>query len=76
MASKKNIKKHAVTFNMNDPEQAAMYNYLAQFPNVSGKLKRLVWSDMNGIVSQKREEPIQESIVDEKIKVESIDSLL
>lgn len=73
--SHKNIKKHAVTFNMNDPEQAAMYNYLAQFPNVSGKIKRLVWSDMNGIVIEKQEGKKAEVIMNEKIEKEAIDSM-
>lgn len=42
----KNIGKHQVTFNLNDPEQKEAYDYLNSFPNVSGKIKRLVFQDM------------------------------
>lgn len=72
---KKNIAKHAVTFNMNDPEQKAMYNYIAQFPNVSGKLKRLIWSDMNGIVPVKQEPIQKETVIEKEIESVAIDNM-
>ena len=40
------MRKQSVTFNLNDPEQREAYEYLNSFPNVSGKIKRLVFQDM------------------------------
>lgn len=46
---KKYIKKHQVAFNMNDPDQKKMYDYLSAFTNVSAKLKGLILKDMDKI---------------------------
>lgn len=63
---KKNIKKHQVTFNMNDPDQKAMYDYVNKYPNVSAKYKRMILLEMQGTPLQMP--PKEEEVADTEDK--------
>lgn len=40
------IEKETVTFNVDDPDQKAMYEHVCKRTNKSAYLKRLIWQDM------------------------------
>lgn len=44
--SKKNIVRKAIVFNLDDPLQKKMYDYIQQYPNFSYYGKTLVMDDM------------------------------
>ena len=64
---KKHIKKHQVAFNMNDPDQKKMYDYLSAFTNVSAKLKGLILKDMD-----KTPSPIIAPVMTQEIPKETV----
>lgn len=47
----KEIKNMSVSFNLSDPFQRQMKEYVEQFPNFSGYMKRLIQRDMEGGVN-------------------------
>lgn len=47
----KDIKNMSVSFNLSDPFQRQMKEYVEQFPNFSGYMKRLIQRDMEGGVN-------------------------
>lgn len=44
----KEIKNMSVSFNLSDPFQKQMKEYVEQYPNFSGYIKRLIQRDMEG----------------------------
>jgi hypothetical protein len=49
----KNIVNKSVSFNISDPFQRQMKQYVEQYPNFSGYIKRLIQRDMEGGIAKK-----------------------
>lgn len=57
MAKSKNMKRHQLVLNLDDPYQKKLNDYLMQFTNTSGHLRSLVQNDFEGSNAWNRQPP-------------------